>query len=552
MKETLPQAIALCRVSTKGQLLDGNLEPQEERIIRAAAVLNVKIVQWWKLAVSSRKGKNLQRKDILEMYDYCKANHRVKYLIADEVDRFMRSISEYYYWKVMFQNIGVELRHANRPDADPTEDRAVFDELIDVYRAESSNNERIHKTPEKMMAKIRLGYYPSNPHSGYKKSDTPGLHVRDEPNWSAIRDTFKDMLVGASTVTEGLKLLHERGFRTKDYGPKSKGGKQIDMFRWKELMCDPYFCGVVRMKDWPVVNDNGLHEKMITKEEHRLLVDLAHNQGKRFIVNRNNPRFLLSNEVECQPCKDKGEPYPRIVGSNQNNGRKGAKRRYYERYWCRTCSKGITRQDLHEQVDGLINSMRITQEQTEQLKAHLAKLWSESEKVRINEMVTAERQLLQLKKKKNELVLNLDMKSNFRKDMEEAIDEVKKQISIIELTLAQSKDYDHDFNEFLSYSLDLIAGWTADFWNLDKDTMRRCKKVLFADGILLSESRNVYTTVKSSVYCLAKGKDVNVEVVNPEQLHPILAEVMRWRTVLGGDYSQYILSTFRASLVRAV
>jgi len=33
MKETLPQAIALCRVSAKSQMLDGNLEPQEERII---------------------------------------------------------------------------------------------------------------------------------------------------------------------------------------------------------------------------------------------------------------------------------------------------------------------------------------------------------------------------------------------------------------------------------------------------------------------------------------------------------------------------------------
>ena len=67
MKETIPQAIALCRVSTKGQLLDGNLEPQEERIVKAATILNVEVIKWWKLAISSRKGKNLERKDILEM-----------------------------------------------------------------------------------------------------------------------------------------------------------------------------------------------------------------------------------------------------------------------------------------------------------------------------------------------------------------------------------------------------------------------------------------------------------------------------------------------------
>ena len=137
-------AIALCRVSTQGQLRDGNLEPQEERIIRASEILNAEIVQWWKLAVSSRKGKNAKRKDLNEMLAFCKRNKLVKYLIVDEADRFMRSIMEYYWWKKEFLDLGVELRFANKPDADPREDRTTFDELIDVYRAESSNNERIH------------------------------------------------------------------------------------------------------------------------------------------------------------------------------------------------------------------------------------------------------------------------------------------------------------------------------------------------------------------------------------------------------------------------
>jgi DNA invertase Pin-like site-specific DNA recombinase len=57
MSDTKIKAIALCRVSTKGQMEDGNLEPQTERINRAAEVLNVEVVKWWQLAVSSRKGK---------------------------------------------------------------------------------------------------------------------------------------------------------------------------------------------------------------------------------------------------------------------------------------------------------------------------------------------------------------------------------------------------------------------------------------------------------------------------------------------------------------
>lgn len=163
----------------------------------------------------------------------------------------------------MFQNIGVELRHANRPDADPNEDRAVFDELIDVYRAESSNAERINKTAPKMMAKIALGYYPSNPHTGYKTTDIPGLHEPDEPNWSALRNTFKDMIDGSCDVNEGLKRVTERGLITKNYGPKAVGGRKIDMYRWKAIMADLYYCGIVKMKDWPVINEQGLHQAII-------------------------------------------------------------------------------------------------------------------------------------------------------------------------------------------------------------------------------------------------------------------------------------------------
>jgi hypothetical protein len=64
--------------------------------------------------------------------------------------------------------------------------------LMDVFAAETSNNERINKTPEKMMAKMRLGYYPSNPHTGYKPSHEPGLHVPDEPELVCYEDKLHE------------------------------------------------------------------------------------------------------------------------------------------------------------------------------------------------------------------------------------------------------------------------------------------------------------------------------------------------------------------------
>jgi DNA invertase Pin-like site-specific DNA recombinase len=92
---TKEKAIALCRVSTQGQANEGNLVPQQENVQRTADILGVDLMKVWALAVSSRKGKNLKRKDLIEMLEYCKRFKSVKYLIVDEVDRFMRSIEEY-------------------------------------------------------------------------------------------------------------------------------------------------------------------------------------------------------------------------------------------------------------------------------------------------------------------------------------------------------------------------------------------------------------------------------------------------------------------------
>ena len=502
------KAIALCRVSTMGQMLDGNLEPQEERIVKAEKILNVEIVKWWKLAISSRKGKNAKRKDLREMLEYCKRYKSVRYLIVDEVDRFMRSINEYYWWKMEFQNAGVRLILANRPDIDPDDDRAVFDELIDVYRAEQSNNERIHKTAPKMMAKIRAGYYPSNPHTGYKKTAVKGFHEPDEPNWSAMKNAFIGMIEGRLDVTSGLKEATLLGLRTKNYGPKSVGGKPIDMYRWKNLMKDPYYCGVVKMSDWPEINENGLHEKMITPEQHKILVALANNRGKKFIVNRNNPLVPLSNEMECYDCLQAKKTYPRLVGYRHNNGknRKSGETRFYYRYRCRSCSHGIRQEELHKELSMRLESLILTDEQREKLKVHFKKVWFQHIKNLNEKALIAEGHLTNLKTKMSDLIMSLAQNPDLKNDIRIEIDKLKEQINEAEQKANESKEFEKDLIEFTTFALDYVDNWKKQWWLLDKDTMRKCKQILFPAGFSLTHDKKVYTPETSLVYSFGTTK----------------------------------------------
>lgn len=96
------KAIALCRVSTPEQRLSNSLNRQEQSVLKAAQDLEVDVVKTWSGDASGKVGKNVNRKDLKEAYAFCKANKGVHYCIVDEVDRFMRSTAEMFYWIVRF------------------------------------------------------------------------------------------------------------------------------------------------------------------------------------------------------------------------------------------------------------------------------------------------------------------------------------------------------------------------------------------------------------------------------------------------------------------
>jgi DNA invertase Pin-like site-specific DNA recombinase len=479
------QAIALCRVSTIGQLRDGNLEPQEERIIKAAEFLEVDIVEWWKLAISSRKGKNAYRKDLLEMYEFCKRHKTVKFLIVDEVDRFMRAIDDYYFWKVQFRNIGVQLRHANKPQVDPEDPRSVFDELIDVYRAEQSNDERISKTPEKMQAKMRLGYYPGVVHHGYKKTDVPSLHEPLEPQWGLLRASGRKILYEAYTLHEALAWLNNNGY---EYS-----GRKMAMDKFKHVMKDPYNGGIITMRNWEVVIENGLHKAMFTKEEHERLEQIVIGKGKKFTVRKDNPLFGMSNVGMCPECFTEHGSRAALVGFTHNNGKQGNSRKYYDRYRCRVCNKAILKKEVHEGVDEFLESVEYIEPKIDKLKQDLKKAWREEMNDNTQVVARLKRRLNILKDQKNGLISTLAVQPDLVDDIKTAIIKLKQDINIVENDIIVAEDTDIDFEEFVDFSISFVDNMKSEFWDLERVDKQRCKQLLFPGEILVSRTGKVST-----------------------------------------------------------
>jgi site-specific DNA recombinase len=254
------KAIALYRVSTVKQSIEGHsLDAQEIRVTKAADFLKAEIVNQWRIEASSRVGKNLKRQDLKEALAYCKSR-KIDYFIIDEVDRFMRSIDEYYWYKVEFERRGVKLIFASQPELNEKGQFAKLRELLAIYEAESSNEERSRKTIDKMKARVASGYYPGREKPGYKKSQASGVHDPKQPEWTLLRDAFADALSGMYSLTEVTQRLNDKGYRT-------ASGNKMDLFNLKKILVDPYYAGIIKLSNWPV-NENGLHKRMITKDQH--------------------------------------------------------------------------------------------------------------------------------------------------------------------------------------------------------------------------------------------------------------------------------------------
>ena len=137
-------AIASCRVSTPEQLSNGSLNRQKISVLKAAEQLGVTIPDdcWWSGNVSSKRGGNVGRTDLKEMLERCAKDKRIKYLIVDEPDRFMRSINESSFFEVTFSILGVTVWYASDPELNKSDLSAKLLKFTKYLSAEGSNEER--------------------------------------------------------------------------------------------------------------------------------------------------------------------------------------------------------------------------------------------------------------------------------------------------------------------------------------------------------------------------------------------------------------------------
>lgn len=489
-------AIALCRVSTSEQLQNNSLNRQDEAVEQCAKELGVKIVRKWSGDVSTKRGKNLKRPDLKEMLDTCKKNRRIKYLLIDEPDRFMRSMNEAIYFEVEFEKLGVKVWYASDAELNSDDQMARFMRFLKYFTAEGSNEERMKKSISGGQKSIRDGKLPSHPKTAYKKGTVSGVHVPDEPIARPFQKALKMVADYSKTPTDALKWL-----MTTEFG---KRHPRYKMDKFRKHACDGYYWGVVELEGKiNARNEKGLHEPLISKAEHESILRVFNKNAKKQQGYRpdKETKYPLSNKITCITCELAERRNPRfssapISNGSKNHGKVRKKISYYEKYRCRTCNRYVERDQIHDSFSELLNSIVLPEPEYKKLKTKLVATFNAKHNEARNEALRLEAVNASIRQNiANQVVALTDPSNAFIADDIRGVIEKHK----AELTDNQEKidllseQHESDLGEFLNFALSFLDDKGKRFFDLSVEHKNWCTQMVFTGKIYVDTDGKVYT-----------------------------------------------------------
>ncbi len=495
-------AIALCRVSSVEQLQNNSLNQQKGNVLKAAEKLGATIPNdgVWEGQVSSKVGVNFNRKDLLQMFDYCKKHSAVKYLIVQEVDRFMRSPDEQTYWYVRFwYELRVRVWFADKPELNEETHVASLLRYMEGWRAAGSNEERKNKSINGQTAALKEGRYPFSPKPGYTRGHKTGIQEVHPVRGPALKMVLERMASHLVTPSQALVELNKSEFM-KD------GHAFYKMDKFRKIVTDPFYAGVVEINQQVKIrNEYGLHEPLITKEQHYELLRIMNSKEKNQGGPRKNgnPDFPLSNHVSCDLCKDKTNG--RYVGFNHSNGKNPLL--VYYKYRCRGCARYIAREELNPKIQAQFK--RFSEDGIDDLVKALDIVWQQKEDQAEQDANRIRSNISDLAQTISDHVEAATDPSNasIKDDILNSIAKKKAKIADMEEELSKiTRRADSDRERFLRFAFAFIEQMGSRFLEISPENRVRCKLILFPAGFWLDAENKVYTPQISPLYGLATNK----------------------------------------------
>jgi len=498
-----PLAISTRRISSIGQIKGHSLEAQAASTIKMADELKAEIVKTWDIVQTSNRGKNFKRKDMEEALRFCKQNKRVKYFLFDFVGRVMREAEVLIYYKVLFNQLGVQLvfcdpsqRYLNGNDQYT---RLML--MIEAVKAEMDNDSRRETVIARMKSRYSQGYYISKPHAGYIKSSIPGLHIPDPERFKLLQECGKRVIYKQYSVPQAIKWLNAQGYRT-------PGGKIMDVDHYSDLMIDRYYCGIIDINkdDWPK-GVKGVHQQMFSPREHQLLVERIKKRNIR-VLRKNNPDFPMANILRHYECRNLGK-YEKFSGHWFNRGKRksGRQRPLIAVYDCRDCRKRIRREYVHKAFSEYLAQLNLVVDEAK-FKNALIRVWKNQQGVISDQKVALRNKKTSLEQKIKQTASAMVSESveSAKSAMRALIDDYDKEVLEINNELSRLDSNDLASADFVNFALNFIKNLQSNWWSISADERKRGEMIIFKDKIYIDNLAEVHTPDLSPIYRLESIK----------------------------------------------
>lgn len=275
------------RVSTAKQGQKGvSLTEQRVAIERYAAQENLHIAEWFEeRETAAKRGRTVFSSMLKRLQD-----GEVLGVVIHKIDRSARNLRD---WSDLadLMDAGVQVHFASGGVDMQTRGGRLSADIQAVVAADFIRNLK-EETRKGFYGRLKQGIYPLAAPIGYLDNGGGQLKTHDPDRAPFIAEAFQLYATGGYTLNSLFERLAARGLR-------SKGGKELPINRLSEILNNPFYTGLIRIRTTGEVFQ-GKHEPIVSQALFDRVQDVL--QG-RTSVRSTHHDFRFKRLFQCSGCE---------------------------------------------------------------------------------------------------------------------------------------------------------------------------------------------------------------------------------------------------------
>ncbi len=525
---TPTKAIVYCRVSDPKQVMRGSgLGSQETRCRDYARAKGYEVVDVFRDEGTS--GSVIDRSGMISMLAFLKQHRRTTthIVIIDDISRLARGLEAHIQLRTAISAAGGKLESPSIEFGEDSDSMLVENLLASVSQHQRQKN--AEQTKNRMQARVANGYWAFSPPIGYRFDRLAGhtgkVLIPNQP----LAGIVKAALEGFASSRFETQAEVQRFLQSNPLFPKNRHG-EVHPERVKIILSQVIYAGYFSVPEWGIYRLPAKHEPLIDfatflKIEERL------SRGDTVAPARPDVKedFPLRGFVNCTCCD-------RPMTAAYARGSKGKR---YAYYWCFTkgCAlarKNIRKEKLEADFDGLLDSVRPTQELLFAAHAMLKLQWEIREGAAKEQASQIARELAGIERKIDQLVARLvETDSRSLIDAYETqLHKLQDQKHLLTEKAASSGRPKKSFEESFRTSFGFIAN-PRILWDSGRIEHRRTMlRLLFGGRVKYSTSEAFRTPQTTSLFnALREFGNDDSRMARPKGFEPLTPRFVVWCSI---------------------